>query len=284
MRRVPQQGEVRDIPLDALVIGKGQVRKRHIDDYLDELADSIAKIGLLEPIVVVESEEPGQFEVLTGQRRFLAHQRLRESGRLPAATIPAVVLAERPDDTAATVISLTENLVRADLSLADKIDACTKLYKKYGSVQAVAEETGLPLREVREYVKFDRLIPELQELVNSGGVPMDKALRAQDAASVTGEINTEEAVVLAQEMTGMSGAQARKLAKDREANPDKPVEAVIEESKSGKLVQVIVTLAQPLHASLQTYAKEQGQGQDDAARGLIEHGLEAEGFYSTETE
>ena len=73
---------VRDIPLDDLVIGKAQVRKRDVGKDIDELAESIRVVGLLEPIVVAPADKPGKFEIITGQRRFLAHQLL---GRLQGA-------------------------------------------------------------------------------------------------------------------------------------------------------------------------------------------------------
>lgn len=260
------------------MIGQGQVRTRRVGGNIDELAASINKVGLLEPIVVVETDDEGRYEILTGQRRFLAHEQLG----LP--TISCAILSERVDEVTAKVISLTENLVREDLALPDKIDACTFLYKRYGSLQTVAEETGLPMREVREYVKFDRLIEPLKEMVQAGEVDIKNALRAQDAAAASAgaeasENAAEEAVLLAKEMSQMSGAQAEKLKKDREADREAPVESVIEDSKTGgKITQIIVTLTSSIHESLQRYAKAEGQNQDDAAGSLIERALTEEGY------
>ncbi len=274
--------EIRDIPLSDLVIGKDQVRTHVNSENLGELAASIAKVGLLEPIVVAEAEEPGKFEILTGQRRFLAHAQLDRS------TIQCVILAVRPDEGLAKVISLTENLVREDLTLPEKIDACTSLYKKYGSIAAVAEVSGLREATVREYVKFDRLVPKLQELVTAGEVDLKNALRAQDAASTAagvGEVDESEAELLAREMGEMSGVQAEKLKKQRQAHPDEPVASVIEQAKTGgKVTQVIVTLGQGVHLSLQTYAAAEGQTQDDAAGSLIEQALGDEGFLTVPEE
>jgi ParB family chromosome partitioning protein len=66
--------EVRDIKLSDLVIGKAQVRVRSVSKEIDELAESIRVHGLLEPIVVAPTDKEGIYEILTGQRRFLAHQ------------------------------------------------------------------------------------------------------------------------------------------------------------------------------------------------------------------
>ncbi len=273
--------EIRDLPLSALNIGTGQVRVKIAEEGIAELASSIAAVGLLEPIVVVETDEPEKFEILTGQRRFLAHTKL---GR---ETIKCAILDERVDDIDAKVISLTENLVRADLTTAEKIDACTWLYNKYGSIGSVAEHTGLSQNTVREYVKFDRLLPSLQALVKEGEVDIKNALRAQDAATAAGEGESsteEEAVVLAKEMSALSGAQAEKLKKDRIQSPDKPVAAVISDSRSGKIIQTVVTLTSSSNEALSQFASTQGQTKDDAAATLIERALTEEGLLSADSE
>src|SRR5262249_7320249 len=184
---------VKEIPLDDIVISTGQVRVRDVGKEIDELAASIQKMGLLEPIVVCPAEKPGKYEILTGQRRFLADKQLKRK------TIRATVMAKRVDEATAKALSLTENLVRRDLHSRDLIDACTALYKKYGSIAAVAEETGLPYSKVSQYVKYDRLGADLRKLVDAGQVDLKTALRAHDAASVSGKYDGKEAVKFAKE-------------------------------------------------------------------------------------
>jgi ParB family chromosome partitioning protein len=100
---------ITEIDMAQIDIGKGQVRLRDVGKDIDELAESIAKVGLLEPIIVSETGS-GKYEIITGQRRFLAHKAL---GR---KQILAAVLDERVDETTAKVLSVTENLVRRDLN------------------------------------------------------------------------------------------------------------------------------------------------------------------------
>jgi len=248
------------------------VRVRDVGKEIDELAASIRKVGLLEPILVAPGDKDGTYEILTGQRRFLAHQ------KLGMATIRAAIIPEPVDETTAKIISVTENLVRRDLNNKDLIDACTSLYRKYGSVRHVADETGLPYHKVAQYVKYERLVPELKKLVTEG-IELKVALKAQDAASVTGECDTDEAVKFAKEMSGMSGAQQEKLVKDRRKDPEASADDIIEDDKSGgKLTQVIVTMGAQLHRSLQSYAKDEGTTQDEAARDLINQGLTSRGY------
>lgn len=266
--------DFREIPLDDLVIGKGQVRVKDVQKDIDELADSIRVQGLLQPIVVCEAEKMGKYEILTGQRRFLAHKQLKMK------TIRAVVLDEKIDEATAKAISTTENLVRRDVTQRELIDACTSLYKKYGTIKAVVDATGLPAREVSHYVKYDRLIPTLKKMVDEGDVDIKVAIRAQDAAAAGEETaNAEEAVKLAKELSSMTGIQQKKLVKEREENPHVPVDEVIETAKTGsRVTQVIVTLTAEVHKSLQQYAQNEGTTQDDAAATLIEEALTGKGF------
>lgn len=79
---------VQEISLDQIDIGRSQVRLRDVREEIEELAESIEKMGLLEPIVVSKTDD-GRYEVVTGQRRFLAHQVLGRD------KIMAVILAGR---------------------------------------------------------------------------------------------------------------------------------------------------------------------------------------------
>jgi ParB family chromosome partitioning protein len=265
--------EIKEIPLNELVIGKGQVRVRDVGKDIDELAASIKKQGLLQPIVVCESEEPGKYEILTGQRRFLAHRLLQME------TITACVLDQKVDEIEAKLISVTENLVRRDPNSRDYIDACTWLYRKYGSIKAVADELGLSPSKVADYVKYDRLMPEMRKLVDEGQVEMRVALRAQDAASTSGDFDSEEGVKLAKEMSKMSGPQQKDIVRKIKEKPSADVDEVIEAAKSGeKISQIVVTVGIVLHQALKQYAKEEGSSLDEAARTLIEEGLTGKGY------
>jgi ParB family chromosome partitioning protein len=266
--------EIKELPIDDLVIGKVQVRTQDTGKDISELADSIRKVGLLEPIVVCPStRQEGKYEIITGQRRFLAHKELQ------ATTILSAILDESVDETEAKVISLTENLLRRDLTSKDLIDVCTSLYKRYGSVRLVCEETGLPAAKVSEYVKYDRLATPLKKMVDQGQAKLKDALRAQDAASVSGTLDVGVAVQLAKEMSGMSGLQQERLVRDRFEDPSKPIEELLEEQKtSKKIVQLVVTVSAALQHQLQSFAKTEGTTQDDAARSLIEDGLAQKGF------
>ena len=262
-----------DIPLSDLEISRAQVRLNDVDKDIDELVDSISKVGLLEPILVASQGANGKYEIILGQRRVLAHKLLR------LETIKAGILSEHIPEIEAKVLSVTENLVRSPLNRRDLIEVCEYLYRRYGSMRDVAAETGLPYQKVSEYVKHMRLIPELKKAVDSEGVDLKAALRAQDALSAQGEPDSQEAVKLAKEMSRMSGAQQKRIQDQLETHPSTSVDEVVEQAKSGeKVTQIIVTLGAQIHGSLGYYARDEGMSIDEAAAQLIENALLDHGY------
>ena len=266
--------EYRDIPLDDLVISKGQVRTETPGRDIEELARSIDAQGLLQPIVVCESRESGKWEILTGQRRFLAHKQLKRD------VISAAILDARVAESEAKAISITENLVRRRLSGRELKDGITFLYNHYGSVKDVVEVTGLPSGTVRDYVKYPRLLPELKKMVDDGTVDINVAVKAQDASNdEDGDPSRDVAMKLAREMATMSGPQHQRIAKERKEHPERSVDDVIENAKTGsRVTQVVATVTRDTHRALQRFARDEGTNQDEAAVTLIEEALTERGL------
>ena len=266
--------EYRDVPLDQIEIGLSQARTRDVEKNLDDLARSMSKVGLLEPIVLAPAEDEAGYEVITGQRRYLAAERLAWT------SIRAGILDGRPDSDVSKAISLTENMVREDMSTKDYIDACTTLFRRYGTVKAVSEELGLPLNKVRQYVKFEQLIPELKKAVDEHGLKMDVALRAQKAATVQeGEIDDARALALAEEMKSLSGLQRKQLEKAAEANPSASTEEIIEVGRrQPKETRLVVILTTEIRDALGRYATDEGTDPAVAAADIIEGKMVASGY------
>ena len=264
--------EIKNIKISDLVIGQAQTRVREVAKDIEELAESIDKQGLLQPIMVCKSDKEGKYEVILGQRRLLACQRLQKE------EILAAILSEKVDSIQAKVISITENLVRRDPCKTDYIDVCTDLYKKYGSMKDVAKETGLPYHKVCDYVKYDRLEPEMRDLVDTKVVNMKTALRAQDAASTTGNYDKDKAITLAKEMSTLDPSTQKKVVQTLEEDPSSAVDDVLEQAKSGaNITRLNINLGAIEYQSLKSYAKTEGSSVEDAATTLITEGLTTKG-------
>lgn len=139
--------EHRQIPLDDLVIGKGQARTRDTLKDVDQLAESIEKQGLLQPIVVCEATQMGKWEILKGQRRFLAHKALKRD------TITAAILDQPVDAAEAKAISITASLIRRKLSEITVDDAVDRARTGSKSRQAVVSLTRNAHAALRRYAK-----------------------------------------------------------------------------------------------------------------------------------
>ena len=267
--------EYREIRLDELVIGKAQARNFQTGQGIEDLANSIEVQGLLQPILVCAATERGKWEILIGQRRYLAYQMLN----LP--TITAGIIDERVDIGEAKAISITENLLRHALSGPDLKDGIVYLYNRYGSVKDVHQKTGLPLDKIRAYVKYDRLEPAVCALVDEGTVDINAAVKAQDTAERrAGKPDPESAVRLAKSMKPMTGEQRKRVAKDIEHHPDKPIEDALEDARTTNFIQVVATVSATTHDAIRAFAKSEDLNQDDALVSLIEESLMGRGLLS----
>jgi ParB family chromosome partitioning protein len=265
--------DVRELPLESLTIGPGQVRVRGVDTDLDELVESIRIHGLLEPIVVTPAGT-NAYEVVSGQRRYLAYQKLGKRAIL------AVVLSSI-DELTARVLSLTENLIRKDVDAKDLVDVCTSLFKKYGTALAVSQETGIPYAKVRKYVKYERLIPQLRELFDKGEMSLDSALTTQDLATdpSTKEIDATLALRIAHKIGKCSSRQLSDLRKRAQRTGpivEDELRKLVDEPppSSGPMAQtvrhrIVISLSAAEMNGLLSYAKRSGLEPDEAAREAI---------------
>jgi len=275
--------EIKRIPLDDILIGKGPIRMRNIARGISELAESIRVIGQLHPIIVCEAAaQPGKFEILTGQRRFLA---CKEIGK---DDILAMILDRPITEEEAKVISLSESLQHQLLDLADYIDACTYLYNLYGDIKIIAEKTGLPPNKVRQYVKYASLSPELKEMVDkgSGGIDLRTALMVQEALEAVGEVDPDVAVALANKLRGMIGAQQERVVKEvkrRGITTVEEVDEVAETVNKGKTyIELRVRLDQEHNKALAKYALEKGMKREDAFQSLVTDALGSMAYLESE--
>jgi ParB family chromosome partitioning protein len=177
------------------------------------------------------------------------------------------------DDSTAQALSISENLVREDVCAKDLIDACTELYRKYGSVKSVAEELGLPQHRVRAFVKFDRLRPALKQHVETGKLDVKSALRLEDHFG-SEDPPPERIADLVDQISGMTNVQQMHYLRDIRSvtprgngAPDRQFED--EPTRPGAVHQVLVTLSTEGHLRLRQWAKSQQLTQDRAAATII---------------
>jgi ParB family transcriptional regulator, chromosome partitioning protein len=129
---------------------------------LEELACSIAKHGLIQPIAVArDPEETEGFIIVAGERRYRAFQHLRKE------SIPAIITTGDPAE-----IALIENIQREDLHPLDEARALTRLMQKHGYTQdEVSKVVGKARRTVGELLMLTTLPQHIQEEWRTSAIP-----------------------------------------------------------------------------------------------------------------
>lgn len=144
---------VHELDLKSVVQNPDQPRKHFDEEKLKELAASIERHGLLQPIVVQKLPD-GQYMIVAGERRFRAHQLLNRP------TIDAIIFEGKPDTDE---LALIENLQRENLSPVEEAEALASLKEKHGYDQeALAEVVGKARTTVNEILRLNDLAPEIK--------------------------------------------------------------------------------------------------------------------------
>ncbi len=265
--------KIHEIPLSDIKVSPENVRTEQVDKELNELAASIRKHGLLQPVVLRGNfgDKP-PYELIVGQRRFKAHQNLGKE------TIRAV-FAGAIDDTQAKLRSLVENMHRVELTWADAADAVTALYQHFRrNDRKVAEETGMSLRRVRQHIRIEeRASEKTKAKLKSGKLSPADAQRALDAAGD----DSEKADEL---LRYMEEKRLTKYEKDRmveygSVHPTAPAKKVIEAALKPKLEQtVIVNLPEDVRNALARAANKLNLSDEEVASRALKEWLSDKGF------
>jgi len=153
------QGTVQEIDVDRIELNPDQPRKEFDQESLQQLADSIREVGLLQPILV--TEERGRYRIVAGERRYRA-ARLAGLRALPA--IEKQFSAEE-----IMLAALVENLQREDLNPMESAAAIRRLMD-LGSLtqEEAARQLGKSRPAVANLLRLLTLPATVQELVRAG--------------------------------------------------------------------------------------------------------------------
>lgn len=160
------------IPLNRLAPWDGNVRRTGIHDGIDELAASIASHGLLQSLVVRKGKR-GKFEIIAGQRRYLALTKLANDRAIAKDfPVPCMVAEDALD---ASELSLAENVVRAPMHPADQFEAFRSLIDGGATVTEVAARFGVPESLIAKRMKLGRLSPVILDAYRRDEIGLDEA-------------------------------------------------------------------------------------------------------------
>ena len=140
---------------------------------IPELAASIARIGLLQNLVVILSADGEQYEVVAGDRRLTALKLLAKKKRIAADfEVPCLLV---PDASARTV-SLAENLLREQMHPADQFEAFAALVKEGRPIEDIAADFGVSPLVVQRRLKLANVSPRLLADYRAGAVTLEQLM------------------------------------------------------------------------------------------------------------
>ncbi|WP_267211239.1 ParB/RepB/Spo0J family partition protein [Chelatococcus asaccharovorans] len=182
----------RDIPFNKLLLSQSNVRRVKAGVSVEELADDIARRGLLQGLsvrAVVDQAgvETGMFEIPAGGRRYRALELLVKRKRLAkTAPVPCIVresgLAEED--------SLAENVQRAPLHPLDQFRAFLALREKGQSEEEIAAAFFVSVNVVKQRLKLASVSPALLDVYAEDGMTLDQLM----AFTVSGDHERQEQV------------------------------------------------------------------------------------------
>ena len=157
------------ISISEIIRGKFQPRKIFDKTSLEELTSSIKERGVVQPIIVRKSKEiDGKYEIIAGERRWLASQNagLNE--------IPVVVI--EADDIKALEFGIVENVQRSDLNPVEEATGYKRLMDEFGYDQEkVGRFIGKSRAHIANCLRLLSLPKEVIALIEAGKITQGHA-------------------------------------------------------------------------------------------------------------
>lgn len=233
------------VPIELIVANPKNPRRRFAESELADLAQSIREHGIVQPVVVRPAKQPGQYELIAGERRWRASQ-LAGLAELP-------VIIRDVSDRMALELAIVENVQRSDLNPLEEAEGYQQLIDEHNYTQAdLGQVIGKSRSHVANTLRLLKLPDPLRELLANG------ALSAGHARTLVTAADPED---LARRIIedGLSVRQAEALAQQppetrKAKTPSAPVEKDVDTLALEKL------LADTLGLKVVITHKERGGG------------------------
>ena len=206
-----------EIDITQIIPNPAQPRTQFDEEALDELADSIRQLGVIQPITVKKAGE-GKYIIISGERRWRAAQ------RADLKSLPAYI--REVDDENLHAMALVENIQRQDLNAIEIALGMQRLIDECHLTQdALSEKVGKKRSSVSNYLRLLKLPDEIQLALKEGlismghakaiaGAPADEQLRLLKRCIRKG-LSVRQTEELARTLTERS-AQPAQSAEDEE--------------------------------------------------------------------
>ena len=238
----------RNIPLSELRSFKNHPYKVEDNIEMDALCESISKSGLFSSIIV-RTRAGGEYEIISGHRRYRAYQRLGYK------SIPATVF--EMSDEEAIVAMVDSNLHRERVlpsekafSYKMKLDAIKRqgertdltsaqLGQRLTSVEKIAAECDESKSQVQRYISLTRLIPELLQMVDEGKIALTPAVELSKLHHLTQKLIYEICDMDDLTPSYSQTVRMRKLA-DEGALGEDAIREIMSEEKANQRERIVI--------------------------------------------
>ena len=176
--RTQGSSTINEIPLDQIEPNANQPRSLFDDDKLQELANSIREIGIIQPITLRQTAE-NRFQIIAGERRWRASQ------MAGLKTIPAYIRTINDQDV--MEMALVENIQREDLNPIEIALAYEHLIESTGMTQdRISERVGKSRSAITNYLRLLKLPAQVQISLQKKEIDMGhaRALLSLDSPSL----------------------------------------------------------------------------------------------------
>tara|TARA_B100000427_G_scaffold306976_1_gene294116 strand:+ start:221 stop:1072 length:852 start_codon:yes stop_codon:yes gene_type:complete len=228
------QIQTNKIPIADLQRNKYQPRTLFDEEKLNELSLSIKENGIIQPVAVRPNKyEPGKFEIVAGERRWLAAQKagLNE--------VPAIVLDI--DDQKSLEIAIVENVQREDLSVIEEAKAYQRLVKEFGyDHEKISKFMSKSRSHVSNTIRLLTLPEDIIGLIEEGKLTAGQArpLIGMPNASEIAE-NIVKKKVTAREIESLVKRKKNKTSTERIEDPNLTFVRNEIESKLGLNIEIV---------------------------------------------
>ena len=202
------QQTIKELDLHQIKPNRFQPRQSFDEDKINELSLSIAKHGVLSPILVRETGAGG-YELIAGERR------LRAAKKTGLKTLPCLI--DSAEDQTSLELALIENLQREDLNPIEEARGYDRLKREFNLTQDnISEVTGKARSSVANSIRLLNLPQSIIDLLYSGDLE-------KGHAKILASMETKDAEDLAQKIVslGMTVKDAAATKKPKTSNSPK---------------------------------------------------------------
>lgn len=158
---------INEVDIDKISVNPNQPRREFDQEGLQELADSIREIGIVQPITLRDNGD-GTYLIIAGERRY------RAAGMAGLRTIPAYI--RTADDERIMEMALIENIQREDLNSMEISLAYQHLLEQYNLTQEdLSKRVGKKRTTVANYLRLLKLPAQVQVALQNKEIDMGHA-------------------------------------------------------------------------------------------------------------